>query len=393
MKQVSMPVKFENKVIVKATGDVVVEGNDENIMRVLVRRSDALKIIENGDTLEIKADSDLHLFLPAYLPLTLEKVSGDGMVSGMSTRVIIGKIAGDLALQQMGGASIDSVAGDLSLRTIAGGVEVSVVGGDLTGESIDTLFSRKVGGDTLLKNISGTLNVLTGGDAELHLTSMEAPIASLKSGGDSLLIIPKDLNAQLQLHSGSGSIEIHTNGRDEEYNDKSNIQFGVGGNLVEIHAGGEISITDTNENPEGQTQRWSDPFRELENLSLKLDQEIGQNTAFINDQIKWASFGAARAGEKAQRKVEKSMRKLKKNEFNFNLDDFIKVRDRSGSSSASLLSSDGKFVGFDYPSEQNDPAPARSEISNEERVMVLKMLQDNKINIEEAEKLFNALGN
>ena len=393
MKQVSMPVKFENKVFVKANADVVVDSTNENIMRVLVSQSDALKISENGDKLEIKADSDLHLFIPTYLTLTLEKVAGDCMVSGISTRVVIGKVAGDLALQRIGGASIDTVAGDLSLREISGGVEVSSVGGDLVGEDLDTLFSRKVGGDTFLKNIADTLNVLTGGDVDVHITSMVAPKASIKSGGDTLLTIPKELNAQLQLHSKSGTIGVHIDGRDEEYKAEASIHFGADGNVIEVHADGDISVAEIDKNLEINTQRWTDSFGDLENLSLRLDQELRKNAAFVTDQIQWASFGAAKAGENARRKVEKSLRKLKKDDLLINFDGFNKPGDSRGSNSNNQIASGGKFVGFDYPGEQKNPAPAQNEISNEERLMVLKMLQENKITIEEAETLFAALGN
>jgi predicted methyltransferase len=77
MKQISMPVKTDSKINIKASGDLSIEGNDQNIMTAVVRHSDTLKISESGDKLELKATSDLRLQLPALQAVTVEKVGGD----------------------------------------------------------------------------------------------------------------------------------------------------------------------------------------------------------------------------------------------------------------------------------------------------------------------------
>jgi len=94
--------------------------------------------------------------------------------------------------------------------------------------------------------------------------------------------------------------------------------------------------------------------------------------------VHWATQSAAFAGEKARAKVEKAMRKL---------DAKGVVIDHTGVN----VERDGKHVGITFGTPVAKTEKRSSGPSDEERLLVLKMLQEKKITLEEAEKLLSAL--
>ena len=109
MKQVSIPLKLDNKLNIKASEDLFVEGTESSILISVVRQSDSFRYTEAAGKSEIKATSDCHLQIPSIMAVTVEKVGGDASMSGLQGRLIVGKVGGDLMLQNLGGASVDLV--------------------------------------------------------------------------------------------------------------------------------------------------------------------------------------------------------------------------------------------------------------------------------------------
>ena len=107
-----------------------------------------------------------------------------------------------------------------------------------------------------------------------------------------------------------------------------------------------------------------------------IDKEACHTSIVVRDSLNLASEKISQASERvkdvnglAQEKINRAMRKLEKRGIDTNQ----------------------KWVGVAY----DDPAPlkekAKSGMSEEERLMVLRMLQEKKITVDEAEKLLNAL--
>lgn len=394
MKQISMPVKSDSKINIKASGDLSIEGCDQNIMTAAVRHSDTLKISESGGLVELKATSDLRLRLPASQAVTVEKVGGDVQVAGLSDRVIIGKVAGDLVLLNLAGASVEMIGGDMSMQNTSGAVEVARVGGDLIGSDVETVFSRAVGGDIFLQGVKGSLNLVAGGDVEVELVTPDTQQVTITTGADVQLKVPVDFHAQLALNSGGRSIHIDACGQHGDWDQEEiAIPFGDGGNPVSVSAGGDISVSDHEEDSDEFSRRFKSSFDNWSSFGLDLEKQIQDSVAAATENIKWVSMGALGASEKARMKVEKAMRKL--DDKGIRIDHKGIHVDQPGKSGRSVnvdakgihVGENGKVVGFTYPGEAKSGGTA----TDEERMIVLKMLQDKKITVEEAEKLLSAL--
>lgn len=374
----------------------MVEGGDEAIMTVLAEQSETLMISEKEGRIDIRAADDLRLLLPADLPLMVESVSGDTFITGMNGRVLIGKVSGDLVLQHLAGASIDSVGGDLSIRDITEGVEGVRVGGDLIVDGVGSVSSSAVYGDAWLKGVAGSVNLSVSGDVEVTVLTPEIPGIVISAGGDSLLILPDESRALLQLISG-GEIEIDVAGQQGEWCEGVNLPLGDGGNIVKVNAGGDISVISSNANKEGLKGKSDQPFEDLENLGTSLEKQIREYIIAMTGGLHWATQGAVNAGEKARQKVEKSIRRMEKEASSFETEAYQKKRYAHEGNQQGRVDYDGDHVGsetvvgFTYPGALDNETRTGSLVSDEERVIVLKMLQEKKISVEEAEKLLTAL--
>jgi len=395
MKQISMPVKTDSKINIKASGDLSIEGSDQNIMTAVVRHSDTLKISESGGRVELKATSDLRLQLPALQAVTVEKVGGDAKVAGLIERVIIGKVSGDLELNNLAGASVETIGGDMSIRDTTGAVEVARVGGDLIGNGVESVFSHAVGGDIYLQGVTGALNLVAGGDVEVQLTTPEIPNVTISTGADVRLRVPSQANAQLELHSGGRTIHVDACGQQGEWEQEDlTIMLGEGGNLVKVTAGGDISIIDHDGIGNEFERKFESSFDDWKDFGLNLEKQIQDSMAAATENIQWATMGAVGASEKARMKVEKAMRKLDEKGIRHGLNLELST---NGGTKVSVnnkgihVGDTGKVVGFTYPGEVNKGEKPGSTASDEERILVLKMLQEKKITMEEAEKLLSAL--
>ncbi len=398
MKQISMPVKADSKVNIKTSEDLSLEGGEQSIMTAVVRHSDSLKFSESGDRVEIKATSDLRMQLPALQSVTVEKVGADAHIAGLSQRLIIGKVGGDLALNDLTGASVEMVGGDISLQRTGGAVEIARVGGDLIGNVVESVFSRAVGGDIFLQGVSGSLNLVAGGDVDVELVTSDLSEITITTGGDVRIRVTAACNAQLELQSRGSSIQLDACGQQGEWDQEQiSIPLGEGGNKVRVTAGGDIFISDHNVIVGDFKSRFDRAFENWEDFGLDLEKQIRDSVEAATSGIQWATLGAVSASDKARLKVEKAMRKLDEKGIRIDTDGIHVENSGKGGKRVNVtgtgihVGEKGKVVGFTYPGEPSAGTKTGNRATDEERIMVLKMLQDKKITLEEAEKLLSAL--
>jgi hypothetical protein len=379
MKQVSIPIKLENKLNIKASADLFAEGSDSNILVSVVRESHTFRYTEASGKSEIRADSDCHLQIPSAIAVTIEKVGGDASVSKFQGRVIVGKIGGDLMIRNLGGASIESVGGDLHLDNPGADIEISRVGGDLYGKQIQSLSTRTVGGDVRLLKVNGKVTLTAGGDIDMELEPAELPELSITAGGDIRVIVQKDARGVLELQSRGQDIQVSAGGQVGNWEiSQMSLPLGEGGNQLTIKAGGDIEVTDQVSMAEDFSEIINESASEWSTFGADLEKQIRENIGYAMENIKWATQTANISAEKARMKMDKAMHKLESKGV---------VIDHTGVN----VEHDGKHVGITFGKPINRTEKAASRSTEEERMLVLKMLQEKKITAEEADQLLAAL--
>jgi hypothetical protein len=368
MKQTVIPVKPDGKLNIKASADLRIEGTPQQFLTAIGEHGDALKLTDVNGVVEVRATDDCRLLIPEQMNVTVERCGGDASISNLKTHLIIGKVGGDLTLKSIAGISVESVGGDFTFRTEEGGVEVARTGGDLMGDGVPSLTSKGIGGDVILRNILGTVDLAAGADVTLSSMLSELPQMNIKAAGDIKLVVDKSAKAQLELVCGD---EIRVSACGQEFDveeDSLSLPLGEGGNVVKLTAGGDIIVTETREDYDFDDifSRWDNDWKDF---GVNLEKTIRESLNLASEKLSQASEQASQAGSLAQEKLDRAMRKLEKHGIDGNK----------------------KWVGvaFDTPAPLKEKP--KSGMSEEERLMVLRMLQEKKITVEEAEKLLSAL--
>ncbi|MFC5752040.1 DUF4097 family beta strand repeat-containing protein [Actinomadura rugatobispora] len=141
-----------------------------------------------------RARAAITVTVPRDCPVTLNLVSADAVITGMTARTSIRSGAGDVTLDGVTGAiDANTVSGAIEAQGLDGRVSFTSVSGDLAlaGGDIDTLAARTVSG-----RIAADVDLAGGGRIEVNTVS-----------GEVALRIPESAGAQVALHSAAGRIE------------------------------------------------------------------------------------------------------------------------------------------------------------------------------------------
>jgi hypothetical protein len=372
MKQTSFPMKPDGKLTIHCGADLSVEGIEAATMVVIVDHSEGLRMREEGGVFSLQTDSDCRVILPFGVTVTIDKVGGDASIKNLSNRLVIGKVGGDLQLNLVEGASVETVGGDCIVKQTSGAAELNRIGGDLVAEVSGSIYAGSVGGDARVIGATGKVQLTAGGDTSFKFTDANMPEVKVNAGGDIQLQVPADANAQLELTSEDENIQVHSSGQDVDAEERNfSLPLGNGGATVTLTAGGSINVTDREEKDwdfdtevESMDDRWQD-------FGIEIEQKIKESLKTVADSVRMATQQASKAGQIAEEKMNQAMRHL----------------EERGMSAGRKR----KVVGFTFG--ENDPFTVKPPVraSDEERMLVLRMLQEKKISVEEAEKLLNAL--
>lgn len=194
------------------------------------------------------ADSELQLRVPRSARLSVDAVSAEVQIAGVSGALQVQSVSGDLNLDVASG-SIDAstVSGDLQLRAPAASAKLNSVSGDVKASGLrGTLKADTVSGELQvdggpfrqlsLQSVSGDLNLSVSLEDAGHL---QAETLS----GDIQLQLPASVNAQLDLKTFSGELHNGFAGNAAEGR-KQSAKLGAGRGSIDLHSfSGDIRVT------------------------------------------------------------------------------------------------------------------------------------------------------
>lgn len=355
-----------------APGDLRVSGwgRDEISART---DGDALDLIMSGDEVTVTCDGDLILSIPRRLALDLGVVSGDVDLRELPGGVTVGEVEGDLALRMVGAAVIgalhgdlearesgpltaDEVRTDLSVRGGKGDLNVRSVSGDVSLHEIQgNVNLDSVSDDLYVRGVTGSLNARVEDDAVLYLQPSSGQTINVAAEGDILLHMSARANASLTLSAGRAEdirVEMPGVPKRDGTNPRT-LVLGSGGAAINLKAEGDVMVT-------SRESDWESAAEFDFGGSWPLPEDFDER---INRRVEAAARRATQRAEAAARRVEEKMRQQRGRRFAFNWS-----------------------TGRGTP-----PAPHVEPVSDEERMTILRMLQEKKITSEEAEKLLSAL--
>src|SRR5688572_20482281 len=328
------------------------EGED-----ILLKADDEeMRLTQDCDLIRLSCNDDLSMRLPKGASISIQKINGDASIRGVVGAVQLGDVSGDLSIRDVNTISIDTVQGDFSLRGAKGDLAIKKAESDVSIRDVmGNVSLDSVADDVALRDVKGNVNVNVAEDIVLYLNPQVGNAYAINAGDDILLVMPPKTNATLTL--SADRIEVDWEGVEQDKDATSRvITLGDGSAIMSLSAGGDIRVS--NRSDAGDSA-----------------EDFGN---FAGIGMDWSGFGAGlsekisrrveQATERAHRKVEEAARRIEH-----------KARDAER---RHVKFKGGLEVGrwkWDFSPKGGVPMPTKSAVSDEERLVILKMLQEKKI--------------
>jgi hypothetical protein len=381
----TIPISENTTVIVKSSGDLFLQGIEQGEVR-FQSGEDRIRVNQSNDNLYIETHASLDISVPQQANVIVEKVGGSAFLTDLQSSLVVQKIGGDLALQRMNNVRIEKVGGGCLIEGVSDSIVIHKIGGDLTlRQAAGSVEVNMVGGEIDIQMIGGAVSARAGGNLKLYITEDLGGPVSLRAGGSAELYVPSNVNAEFVLNSSAQSIALVLRNQSQQMvddMDAGHFQFSLGGGeqRVELRTGGDMRVSDESREPEsitGELERRENAWKEARERRGHPSWSGG----FGFDRTSaWADMISRRAQEAARRAEQRAQSAMRRTE-----DQIRQAAERE------IHRSEWRGGGPRPPAPPAPSRPQRNAVTEQERLMVLQMLQENKISVDQAEKLLAAL--
>ncbi len=414
MSQQTIPTSPAPEILVEEIhGELQVKGWENH--EVAIRAdSEQVDFKEQEDIVSISCRGSCSLRVPHGATLKTSRVHGEARFKLLEDLLTIEEIDGNLGLRNVAETQVGTVNGNLHARNVAGDLEVEVVNGnailrDVQGEC----RLEQVKGNLDVRDVEEALTVEATGNARVRLKVLSPGEYRIHAGGDIRCRIPENASAQLKLSSGANTIYVRLPGEAKYYREAScELSLGGGDSHMEIAADGTLFLysqpVDWSEadDLEGSLdddfkQRFSDQVEaqieaqmelinrqindQLSNLHDRLG-DVGLSNERTEEILRRARESSERVTARAQEKMRREQEKLERKLEAARRKEELKAR---AAERRSHSRSRGSW-NFEWTPSSASP-PKEEGVTDEERLMILRMLEQKKISLQEAEDLLAAL--
>jgi hypothetical protein len=397
-------------------GDLSLKGRDQN--EVVIKSSDEAAVEQAGERIVIRSPGDCTVYVPHAARVAVRRVGGDASLRALTSPLMVEQVGGEVFLRDVGPTQVEAIGTDLSAKRVRGDLSVKNVGRGAILRDIDGDFSAgSVGAHLNLRDVSGGVTAAVGGHADLSLAPVPWKSYQISAGGNITCRVTEDTQAVVNVSSGGRLIDIKVPGASQTLRQEAyTFTIGEGGPELRLTAGGVVEISSRaagwgvggSFEPEAEfgmnARQWEGMADQIEQqVSAHLDAVTGQLDSLLQglqftpgagrfseqdaERIRSRVEQArARAEEKSQRLRERLSARL---EAARQRAAARPVRPPAPPAPAPPSGPGSRFVWPAAPSSA--PAEDGEPVSEEERLLILRMLEEKKISAEEAEKLLAAL--
>jgi hypothetical protein len=351
----SLKISCHNDLSIVGTTDntVLIEIDDD---------SPASRIDRHDEEINVTAMGDCSISCPGGTSLSIELVSGDIRVTHILGQIIIQTVNGDSVLHEVGPVLLQTIQGDLVLRNADGPVQIETVRGDAKLKRIAGQVSiSKVAGDCTVQDLGAGLALgQVGGDLAVEVEFQPGQSYVAKAGGDIVLRVDGG-GAQFTLNA-KGDLRVRVPLTNWTGNDRSATgTIGDGAAQVTLLANGDVLVLPGAAGAPFDADQFSDQVEAMiESAMGQFESQMARMQRDMEQRFGKMDKHAAKAAERANRRAERA----------------------AGSWSFSF----GR-----PPFPPTPPAPSSQPVSDQERLMILKMVEEGKINVDQAAELLAAL--
>jgi SHOCT-like domain len=318
---------------------------------------------ENSLTLGA-AEGDCVLRLPEGGLARIESVAGDMRVKGLFGGVDIGQIDGDFAARRCGPLTIGQIRGDAALRQVDGELFLESVEGDVALQDCGQVAHiGRVGGDCAATNVPEGLQMgQVGGSLKVRTTIAPGATFTAQAQGDIQFRFSADAGVRFNL---PGDSNLHLDGalKAVAEGDRLIVMVGGGEATAELAANGTLHISLDDGYANHTRSRLDQDFDAyMMDVSTQIDTHLRGLEQHLGDLPE-------RVRSRVERNINAALRNVESAERH--------ARQEAQRPGPTALTADKSISG--------------EPVSEEERLAILKMLENGKVSVEQAQKLLSAL--
>lgn len=345
----------------------------------LIVDGDSPQVQQIGDSQPyvVRTSGDARITVPEDVNVSVQQVGGDAKITDVAGQVDVINIGGDLVLRSVGEVQIKNVGGDLRIKRADGSVTIDAIGADATIREIGGAVQvTSVGSDLYVRNIEGNcVAERVGSDLVLNLNFVPEREYRFNVGGDVLCRVEPEANVRFVLPAQL-EIQLDVPADVEAESHQQIVTLGDGRAVVHIPNAASLRLV--GEEEDYLLTLGVQIEEELDARMSTLEEALNHHLAGLDERIQAKAEQFASKAEKLARRAEREAERAAEKFSRFDRQKIKRKRDTGPRRMRFSIGDSG--------------APRRSDpVSEQERLLILQMVRENKISIEEAERLLSAL--
>ncbi|HQY90212.1 hypothetical protein [Caldilinea sp.] len=377
-------------------GNLTLNGWDRPEVQVRVRDgNDTLTVEQQDGVIVINCEEDLWLQVPVQSSITVDAVEGNASFSLLLNSLTIGAVEGNAVVHSVNTLTANQIEGNFAAHLMAGDLRVDVIEGNAQIAKVaGAVWLGQVEGNLVLNEIGGSIEAAAEGNVKAQALLAAGQQCSIRAEGGITCEIPRGAGGVFSLKA-EGHIRVR--GLGEERSMKHGVldfEREPAHARLTLEAEGNILLQGVQPHSFTEADFAGPIAEEMAMRSVEITQQI---TAQIEAQVvelsrqlddKLSRLGTnEELATSIQEKVQAAMRRAEEKLA----EAMRKVEQRAQESESRRRKSAGWAA---PPAAPLPPAPAkpkRPPATDEERMLILRMVEQGKISVEQAEKLFAAL--
>jgi hypothetical protein len=370
--------------VTECLGNLVVRGSEEQRIALHVQGGAEDVLLEReGETLTLSSRAACFLTLPPGTTLTVSAVQGNLKVEGMNGTLAIGTVHGNANLRAVGPSDLKQVFGNLRAHQVSGDMRGRAIRGNVRIYQVeDGLSLGQVDGSLVTRGLHGGLEVeRISGNARLGPPFSPGMIYRLNADGSLTVRLTPAASLHLTLRAGGPIRSQIPDLTLEETGEETRGTLGAGEASLEAQVRGRISLTPL-EPEEGPP---FDFLADLERLGAQIEASIATAMAEMETHLEESLSRIDDQGlrQRVEREAEGALRKTERAAAQARRRaerEAERARLRAERAERRWRRATGQRV-----------HPPQEQTTNEERMRVLRLVEEGKVTPEQAADLLDAL--
>ena len=404
-------------ILLNVGGDLSIKGQNSFDITAKSDDTDEFVFEAKDDQVTIRCRGDCKVRVPRASVIQLTAVDGDAVIKALDGDITIDTVNGDLELRNVGATRISKLNGDLDAKNVEGHLMIDSANGDVSIRSVqgDFTVTNNVSGNLNLSDVGGNATALVNGNISLHLDPAPGHHYEFTGHGNIFCRLPTDASAEISVPKASEVMVelpgIHASAPVQApyaltlAEGDAQIILSATGNVVldtyttdwdmqdfdisidsEVNAMADAVSQQITQQVDSEVRMIEDQLNSLlSSLTIRLSSaKLSEEQARrIEDRAREAS---ERATERAQERVHRAQERMEQKlaAAQRKIDYKAQAHERASRHGRQNWS-------FAIPTPPTPAKPPSEPVSEEERLMILRMLEQKKISLEDAEELLSAL--